>query len=228
MQNNQGQIVSAIIIAAVIIAGAILLKGTKAPGVAVNPGTGPVEMTGDLAPVNGADRTLGSKSAKVVLVEYADFQCPFCGKFFTEVNQTVVKDYLNAGKIQFVYRDYPFLGQESFKASEAALCAADQGKFWEYHDYLFTHQNGENQGTFADAKLKSFAATLGLNTATFNQCLDSGAHTADVTDSVNKGNAAGVRGTPKGFILKNGKVVSTIDGAEPASMVKGKLDAALK
>lgn len=113
-------------------------------------------------PVSSEDRTLGNKNARVVLIEYADYQCPFCGKFFKEVVQPVTDTYVKEEKVLFVYRDFAFLGQESLKAAEATLCANEQGKFWEYHDYLFTHQDGENRGNFSDDYLKSFARELKL------------------------------------------------------------------
>ena len=114
------------------------------------------------------------------------------------------------------------------RSAEAARCAGDQNKFWEYHDYLYSHQNGENQGNFSDIHLKDFSKLLGLNTLEFTQCLDSNKYAQAVTDSKAGGSAAGVSGTPKGFILVNGKVISTIDGAESASTVKVKIDTALK
>ncbi len=115
-----------------------------------------------LAPVTSSDFTLGNPQAKVALVLYEDFQCPFCGRFFSDSEKTIRDTYVKNGDVQFVYRDFAFLGQESIKAAEAARCASDQGKFWEYYDYLFTHQNGENQGNFSNAYLKSFAKELGL------------------------------------------------------------------
>ncbi|MDO8659873.1 MAG: thioredoxin domain-containing protein, partial [Candidatus Parcubacteria bacterium] len=127
-----------------------------------------------------------------------------------------------------VYRDYAFLGPESVKSAEAARCAGDQEKFWEYHDYLYSHQNGENKGAFADANLKSFAKKIGLDSASFDKCLDDGKYTQAVADAKTEGNTAGVTGTPKGFILKDGQIVATIDGAEPLSSVKPKIDSALK
>ena len=119
-----------------------------------------------LAPVSNSDFIMGNKDSSVAtgvtIIEYADFQCPFCGKFFKETEETLIKDYLQAGKIRFVYRDFAFLGAESVQAAQAARCAGEQGKFWEYHDYLFNHQNGENQGNFSDLYLKSFAGELKL------------------------------------------------------------------
>ena len=239
--NNLNGVISAIIIAGVLIAGAILLKGNSAPR---NDG---ISVT-SLAPVTTEDRVIGDKKAKVTVVMYEDFQCIFCGAasgLQPDSSQTikylkqkvdpnwepfmpVILDDVKNGTAQFVYRDYPFLGPESVQSAEAARCAQDQGKFWEYHDYLFAHQNGENKGAFSDVNLKSFAKTLGLDPTIFGKCLDEGKYATAVTGSKTEGDHAGVTGTPKGFILKDGKIVSTIDGAEPASMVKQKIDAALK
>lgn len=108
------------------------------------------------------------------------------------------------------YIHFAFLGEESFWAAEASECANDQGKFWEYHDELFANQNGENQGAFAKDKLKQFAANIDLDTATFNQCLDSGKHTTLVQQEVSFGQQIGVRSTPT--IVINGQPVM---GAQP-------------
>lgn len=233
---GQKQIAGAILLAGVLIAGSIWLKGSV-PGRALTgtPGnqvaqqldnTNPSNVV--LDPVTPTDRTVGNAGAPVTFVEYADFQCPYCGIFHKQTEPTIISDYVNKGKVRFVYRDYPFLGPESTRAAEAALCANEQGKFWEYHDYLFSHQNGENKGTFNDDNLESFAKTLGLDTATFNSCFASGKYENYLTDSVTKANRAGVTGTPKGFIVKNGKIVDTMDGAEPLGTVTAKLNAALK
>ncbi|MDD5721178.1 MAG: thioredoxin domain-containing protein [Candidatus Pacebacteria bacterium] len=258
MENNsQKSIVSAIIIVGVLIAGAILLKGSSIPknpqanekGVPVINGI-PV-TTATLAPVGKEDKTLGNPQAKVTLIMYEDFQCPFCGAVtglelnspsmkpvmdylkkndptWTPFMPEIINNYVNTGKVLFVYRDFTFLGPESVKASEAARCAGDQGKFWEYYNYLYGHQNGENKGGFSDTNLKFFAKTLGLDTSEFNKCLDSGKYTEAVTDSKTEGTTAGVTGTPKGFILRDNKIAGTIDGAESWSTVKPKIDSALQ
>lgn len=125
-------------------------------------GKGKAEVNIKLQPVSNSDFTLGNPQAKVAIVMYEDFQCPFCGRFFSDSEQTIRDTYVKNGQVQYIYRDFAFLGPESVKASEAARCAADQGKFWEYHDYLFTHQNGENQGNFSSLNLKLFAKEVGL------------------------------------------------------------------
>ena len=139
-----------------------------------------------------------------------------------------MNNYVKNEDVLFVYRDWAFLGPESVRSAEAARCAGDQDKFWQYHDYLYAHQNGENEGTFSDPNLKSFAKNLGLNSTTFDQCLDGNKYAQAVADSKDEGTKAGVQGTPKGFILRDGKIVSTIDGAESLSTVKQKIDTALK
>ena len=139
-----------------------------------------------------------------------------------------VSEYIKNGSLLFVYRDYAFLGPESIRAAEAGRCAGDQNKFWEYHDYLYTHQKGENQGGFSDPNLKSFARDLDLNAIVFALCLDENKYAQAVAQSGIEASKAGVTGTPNGFVLKNGKVVATIDGAESFATVKQKIDNALK
>lgn len=248
MENNgQKQIAGAIIIVGFLISGAILLKDSKTPSVAKNEG---IPMT-TLAPIGKEDRTLGNPKAKVALVMYEDFQCPFCGAVtglelnspamkpvmdylkkadpkWTPFIPEIINNYVKNGNVLFVYRDFPFLGTESIRASEAARCAEDQGKFWEYHDYLYAHQKGENEGSFSDINLKSFAKKLALDTVNFDKCLDDNKYSQAVTDSKTEATKAGVTGTPKGFILKDGKIFATIDGAESLSTVKEKIESALK
>lgn len=242
--DSQKQIAGAIIIAGLIIAGAILLKPSAPSGIPIG-GNGAAGTT--LKPVSKDDRAMGNPKAKVTLVLYEDFQCPFCGAVSglsgenTEAVKylkskmpswtpfmTVVNDYIKNGTVQFVYRDFVFLGPESSQSAQAARCAGDQGKFWEYHDYLYGHQNGENQGAFSDPNLKSFAKILSLDSTTFDNCLDTGKYAQAVEDAKEEGTTAGVTGTPKGFILKDGKIFATIDGAESGTTVKQKLDKALK
>lgn len=225
--QNQ-QIAGAILIAGLFIAGAILIKDSKPSQ--PKPETAKQEASSviNLPPVSSSDRILGINSAKVTIVEYADFQCPFCGKFYTEVKEGLIKDYIEKGQVRFIYRDFAFLGEESIKSALAGRCAHDQGKFWEYHDYLYTHQNGENRGAFNNENLKSFAVTLGLDKKSFDQCFDSNKYVDQIAQEKQSGKLSGVKGTPKGFILVNDKVVDTIDGAESANSVRVKIENALK
>ena len=165
---------------------------------------------------------LGSPDAKVTVVEFADFQCPFCGKFHDTVFSLLKKEYIDTGKVSFVYQDFAFLGKESDIAAQAAKCAGQQGKFWEYADYLFSHQAGENEGAFVSKNLKSFARTVQLNVQQFAVCLDSGTFAQAVDDETASGRKIGVSGTPT--VLVNGKVLV---GALPYTDFKQAIDEAL-
>lgn len=184
--------------------------------------TGTAPSQGPVGPVdvgNGHFPILGNNDAKVTIVEFADFQCPFCEQFFTDIEANLKKDYIDTGKVRFAFRQYAFLGQESTDAANAAECANDQGKFWEYHDYLYQHQGAENSGAFSKDHLKEFAATLGLDTATFNDCLDTNKDKANVDKDLAEGGTAGVNGTPATFI--NGVLIS---GAVPYAQIKAEID----
>ncbi len=119
----------------------------------------------------------------------------------------IQKQLIDTGKVKFVYNHYVVVGNapsgESFRAAEAAECAGDQNKFWEYHDLLFKNQGGENVGTFADPKLVAFAQQLGLDMTKFNACFNSGEKQSIVEASDNLGKEWGVRGTPTVFVVND-------------------------
>ena len=228
-QENKTMIPAAIIVAGLIIGGAIVY--VNAPGANVPVGAGGFVNNGDAPAVNSSevlkvregDFILGSPTAKVVFIEYGDFQCPFCGRFAEQGKPQIVEQYVKTGKAAFVWRDFAFLGEESFRASEAARCAGEQEKFWDFHDYLFSHQNGENQGAFSDTNLKKFAVAIKLDQAKFNSCFDSGKYRKAVEDSTGEGRGIGVNGTPASFI--NGKMVG---GAQPFSAFQSVIESELK
>lgn len=213
--TNPYAIPSSIILASVIIAGAIFFTNSDRAivakkGVAEVGGAG--TTAGDFKSLEKDAPTLGNPDAPVAVVEFADYQCPFCGRFYSATAKDIIEKYVKTGKVKFIYHDFAFLGEESSFAAEAARCAGDQGKYWEYHNYLFEHQDGENEGAFAKTKLKNFAAAIRLNTGDFNQCLDSGKHTQDVMNDTELGRKFGVTGTPASFV--NGKLIA---GAVPFS-----------
>ncbi len=197
-QKNPFLIPGAIIAAGVIVAVAVLysFNGTS-QNAGKESGTAAV---GSLLPVSSEDFVLGDKNAPVTIVEYGDYQCPFCGRFFEQTENVIRENYVKTGKVKFVYRDFAFLGSESLWAANAARCAGEQGKFWEYHDYLFTHQSGENQNAFSKANLKGFAQVLGLNKSQFDGCLDSDKYLDAIKAETKAGSEAGVTGTPGNFI----------------------------
>jgi protein-disulfide isomerase len=158
----------------------------------------------------------GPANAPVTIVEFSDFQCPYCGREFPVIDR-VMKEY--DGKVRLVFRHYP-LDFHPFaqKAAEAGACAQDQGKFWELHDKMFT-----NQSKLAVEDLKGYAKSLGMDAPKFDKCLDSGEKKALVEDDMKAGSAAGVNGTPAFFI--NGVFVN---GAQPYEQIKQAVDRELK
>jgi protein-disulfide isomerase len=135
----------------------------------------------------------------------------------------VLQSYIDSGKVNLVYKHSAFLGQESAWAAQASECAADQGKFWEYHDLLFERWNGENQGAFAKDKLIGFAKELKLDMAKFEPCLTNDETLQRVIADTEEGRKVGVTGTPTFFI--NGK---PLVGAQPPEVFQAEIEAALK
>lgn len=173
---------------------------------------GPVEVK-----ITNTDHVLGSSKAKVTVLEYSDFQCPFCGRFFTSVKQAM-SEYKD--KIRFVYRHFPLdsIHPQARPAAEAAECAGEQGKFWEYHDKLFA-----NQEKLAESLYPQMASELKLNVNKFNECLKSDKFISKIDADYQQGIADGVQGTP--HTLVNGVAVS---GAVPYEQLKAAIEAALK
>jgi protein-disulfide isomerase len=175
------------------------------------------------APVVGASPlTLGQAAAKVQLDEYGDFQCTSCEAFFRGVEPQLKAAYIDTGKVRLVWHDFPWIGQESLDAADAARCAADQGRFWPYHDLLYRKQGAENSGAFSVANLKSFGAQLGLDTAAFNACVDANTHLAAVKADLATAASSGFPGTPT-FTLGGQRII----GAQPYAVFAQALDAAL-
>ncbi len=167
------------------------------------------------------DPVLGNANAPVTIVEFSDFQCPFCERFFTSTLPQIKTEYINTGKVKLIYRDFPLSSIHPYaeKAAEASECAHQQGDnfYWKMHDKLF-----ENQNALDTESLKKYAQQIGLDTNKFNTCLDSGAMTQEISNDLADGTSYGVQGTPMFFI--NGQELS---GAQPFESFKQIIDAEL-
>jgi protein-disulfide isomerase len=171
----------------------------------------------------------GNAEAALVLVEYTDYQCPFCNRHFANTVPSLAREYVDTGKLRYVLRDLPLesIHPQAFKAAEAARCAGDQGRHWEMHEALF-----KNQKALGPAQLKHYAKGLGLEMAAFEACLDEGRHGDAVRADVAEAQAAGISGTPTFFLAVEGadgklETLQKIRGAQPFSAFKGAIDAAL-
>ncbi len=152
---------------------------------------------------------LGSSDAPVTVVEFSDYECAFCQRFFATTLPALKKEYIDAGKVRYVFRDYPLdqLHPRARKAAEAAHCAGEQGKFWEMHDLLF-----QNAKALSPPQLVEHARAIGLDGPAFDECLASGRHAARVEQSLADGAAAGVRGTPAFVIGRTKPGSDVVDG----------------
>ena len=166
----------------------------------------------------------GSVSAPVTIVEFGDYQCPKCDAWFKNEEPTIKTNYIDTNKAKLYFVDFPFLGSDSPVAAQAAYCAGDQGKYWEYHDYLYTNQQGIQSGWASASNLKSYAGTLGLDTTQFNSCLDSGKYADKVSHNKDVGSSKGVQGTPAFFIIGSTGAMTEIMGPQPAAAFSTAID----
>ena len=172
----------------------------------------------------------GSQSARLVLIEFTDYQCPFCGRHFQQTSPQIDRDYVKTGRVKHVLRDFPLesIHKDAFKAAEAAHCAGDQGQYWQMHDRLFNSQNA-----LAADHLASYAGALGLDVPKFKECLDSNKYAGKIRQDLADAQKVGVQATPS-FLLglaepggSSVKVVKAIAGAHPYPVFKEAIDSLL-
>lgn len=184
---------------------------------------------------------MGDPNAPVKIIEYSDFQCPYCARFWQTTEPSIVEAYVATGKVYFEYRSVgQFIGPESARAAEAAYCAGDQDKFWEMHDLILGNQTGENVGAFADARLVAFAGQLRLEMTTFKDCFNNGKYAArlledqqnaiqDITGATNYAELVSAQQYPSDGLSTPSFVVNgrLIPGAVPFDIFQQEIEAAL-
>jgi len=174
------------------------------------------------------DPMKGNPDASITIVEFSDFQCPFCAKFHENTLPQLDQNYISTGKVNFVYRDFPIqsIHPNAIPAALASECADDQGKFWEMHDVIF-----ENQRVWQDLQIpqstdmfREYATEIGLNTDDFDSCMNSGKYIEEIGNDLEDGRLYGVTGTP-GFFVGNEKIGFTkLIGAQPFSSFQRVID----
>jgi len=195
--------------------------GKTAPAATGNVPTQPAVAETKIRPVDGSDNIKGNPNAPILVVEYSDYDCPFCKSFHETMNQ-IMNEYGVDGKIAWVYRQFPIsqLHPNSPRISEAALCVGDvagNDAFWKFSDQIF-QERSINEATNI-TKLPEYAVTAGADKAAFMSCLESGKMKEEVTASYNEAVAAGIQGTPHSFVLV-GNQQAPIEGAQPYEVVK--------
>jgi protein-disulfide isomerase len=156
----------------------------------------------------GDNPSLGRRDAPVTIVEFSDYQCPFCRQFVSTTLPAIKSAYVDSGKVRYVFRDFPIdhIHPYARKASEAARCAGDQGKYWQMHDLLF-----QNQQSLAPDQLPGLGSKLGLDATAFNACLSSSKYAGAIQQNYGDGSAAGVRGTPS-FVIGRTRPDDRVEG----------------
>jgi len=184
-----------------------------------------------LGTVNLEDAAIkGNENAKLTIVEYSDFQCPFCGRFFSNTLPELKKNFIDTGKVKFAYKHFPLpFHTEADEAAESSECAKEQKKFWEMHDWIFTNsalwigKSGDSlKQVFVDG-----ASSVGLDASKFESCYDSGKYRSIVQQHAAEGNKDGVSGTPTFLIGNEEDGYTQVVGAQPYSVLEQVINAAL-
>ena len=175
------------------------------------------------------DPVKGNPDATITIVEFSDYQCPFCKRFHETTLPLILENYVDTGKVKFVYRDYPIQSLNpngAITAAVASECADEQGMFWQYHDKLFQTQKNWERLASADVvnELKTFAEELGLDANQFNDCLNSGKYLDEVNNDLQDGTSYGITGTPGFFIGNEERGYIKVSGAQPYSVFQRVLD----
>jgi protein-disulfide isomerase len=215
MKKKNNSTFIAIIISGLIISGAILISGNEnLANQNINQQIDSEERVVTDSRVNMDNiqlenwSSLGNPEAPVVMVEYSDFACPYCGRFFDETLPEIKENYIDSGEVFFIYKDLGVVGGD--KAAEAAHCAGEQDSYWEYHDLLFERSN-QDRGRWSDSSTHAgYAEELSLNKEMIVTCFEEARYSEKVQNSTDEAISLGITGTP-GFVI-NGEIVK---GAQP-------------
>jgi protein-disulfide isomerase len=176
--------------------------------------TGPPNITINTFLDNGSP-ILGNPNAPITLIEFGDYQCHFCNVFFHTTEDSILKNYVETGKVRMIFKDYNIIGPDSVNASHGAHCAKDQGLFWEYHDILYSNWTGENNGWASSENLGRFAQEIGLDMNIWSECMLSEIHSQTILASNENARSLELTGTPAFFIIGSDGKTTKLFGAQP-------------
>ena len=207
-QKNQRKVVLiSVIVLAVLVTAFIVYQSTKP--------VGEIKVIEEKTRPETDGLTMGDPNASIVVEEFGDFQCIACYRFWQSSEQDLINNYVATGKVLLKFVPFSFIGEESFQAAEAAYCANEQGRFWDYHDMVYLNWNGENTGNYNDKRLIAFATSIGLDEASFRTCLTSNQYNSEVQAGVQYGRSVGVSATPtfsvNGQLVYSNELFSKID-----------------
>ena len=171
---------------------------------------------------------LGDPNAPITLVEFGDYQCFFCNKYFHDTEQKLLENYVDTGKVKIIFKDFTIIGPDSKTAAHAAHCADDQGLFWEYHDMLYNNWTGENNGWASSENLLRMAQDVGLDIDEFTDCMQNEIHAQIISASNADARTLGLTGTPGFFVISPNNQVTKIPGAQPFEVFQRIFDSELE
>ena len=162
---------------------------------------------------------IGNPSSPISILEWGDYQCTFCYRFHTSSFNVILDEYINSGRANFVFKDFPLNGPDSIFAAEAAYCAEDQGKYWQYHDELYTNWGGEKTGWITVDSLNEFATTVDLEIDEFNSCINEHKYRQRILELEKFGKEIGIDATPS-FLIFNDEKIIKIRGNQPVDVFR--------
>ena len=222
-----------------IIFGVVLVGGSVTAFVTMGKNNGPKNQQNPeqiintiLQPIDHNASALGTGKSKVTLIEFGDYQCQFCARFDRETKDLIINNFVDTGMIHFLFKDFVINDRPSDKLSTLAAvgsyCAAEQGKYWPYHDEVYRNSKGENTDWVSKNSLTQFAVYAGIsNVKKFSACLDSKKYESLVVTNDNLARSLGLTSTPTFIIIADGKPPLKIEGAQPYSVFEGAIKQAL-
>jgi len=168
---------------------------------------------------------LGSPDAPITIIEFGDYQCPFCKMWNTNTKPAVEKNLIETGKANLIYVDFAIIGPDSIKAHAGSYCAAEQGLYWQYHDYVYANQGHENDGWANTKNLKLLVSGVdGIDSESFSECIDSGKYEQRVRENTQIARDSGARSTPSFIVIGPSGQAVTITGAQPYTVFQQTVD----
>jgi protein-disulfide isomerase len=228
---NRKALIVGVALAVIMVGGAVAAVLMNSPSTALNKDNNNEVIQRIVAPISENVPVLAADggSSNITMVEFGDYQCQYCARFHNETKNQIISNFVDTGQIRFVFKDFVINDLPSDRAStlaaEASYCAADQGKYWQYHDELYDNSRGENTGWVTENSLKQFATRIGIQNLTeFSGCLENHTHRDLVEANTQLASGIGLRSTPSFVIISNETVPIAIEGAQPFPVFKQAID----
>lgn len=228
---NKKALIVGVALAVIMVGGAVAAVLMNSPSTALNKDNNNEVIQRIVSPISENVPVLAADggSSNITMVEFGDYQCRNCAKFHNETENQIMNNFVDTGQIRFLFKDFVINDLPSDRAStlaaEASYCAADQGKYWQYHDELYDNSRGENTGWVTENSLKQSATRIGIQNLTeFSGCLENHTNRGLVEANTQLANGIGLRTTPSFVIISNETVPIAIEGAQPFPVFKQAID----